>query len=263
MQRLRTHNAIVDRLGLAPGDVLLDLGCGNGFTLATAASRVPGITVIGLDLDDTALAAARSWLEDIGVRHDLWRADVGARLPLPDGSVTHLVCHDVLENLEDPVRLMVEAYRVLVPGGTSVWSHVDYDSIVVSGADRRLTRRIVQAYGDASREGMDRTDAQMGRKVAGLVARSPLVRSAADAHVLIATGLDGPGERRIEDIAATVRRSAERGETDVGADDVDRWLGELRLADGLGEFLYAQTAYIVTAVKPPLEPSRHPTGGRE
>ncbi|HEX2272743.1 MAG TPA: methyltransferase domain-containing protein [Acidimicrobiales bacterium] len=249
VRRLRTHNAIVDRLGLAPGAVLLDLGCGNGFTLATAASRVADLTLIGLDLDDAALAAARSWLDDMGARHELLRADVGARLPLPSGSVTHVVCHDVLENLKDPVGLMVEAHRVLVAGGTSVWSHVDYDSVVVSGADRRLTRRVVQAYGDASREGMERTDAQMGREVAALVAQSPLVRAEVDAHVLIATELEGPGERRIEDMAATVRRSAERGEADLGVEDVDAWVAQLRLAHDRRQFFYAQTAYIVTALK--------------
>jgi hypothetical protein len=163
--------------------------------------------------------------------------------------VTHLVCHDVLENLEAPVGLMVEAHRVLVAGGISVWSHVDYDSVVVGGADRRLTRRIVQAYGDASREGMTRTDSQMGRKVTAAVARSPLVRTAVDASVLIAAELEGPGERRVEDMAATVRRSAERGEADVSAEDVDIWLDQLRRAHDRDEFFYSQTAHIVTAVK--------------
>jgi SAM-dependent methyltransferase len=249
VRRLRTHNAIVDRLGLTPGAVLLDLGCGNGFTMATAASRVADLTLIGLDLDEVALAAARSWLEDLGARHELVRADVGARLPVPSGSVTHVVSHDVLENLEDPVGLMAEAHRVLVGGGTSVWSHVDYDSVVVNGADRDLSRRVVQAYGAASREGMDRTDAQMGRKVAALVARSPLRRAAVDAHVLMATDLEGPGERRIEDMAATVRRSAERGEADLDVEEVDVWMAQLRRAHQRAEFFYAQTAYIVTATK--------------
>jgi cyclopropane fatty-acyl-phospholipid synthase-like methyltransferase len=82
VRRLRTHNAIVDRLGLTPGAVLLDVGCGNGFTLATAASWVADLRVIGLDLDEAALAAARSWLDDIGVRHDLRRADAPAS-PFP------------------------------------------------------------------------------------------------------------------------------------------------------------------------------------
>ena len=247
--RLRTHNAIVDRLGLSAGDVLLDAGCGNGFTMATAATRVPGISLIGVDVDEVALAAAASWLDEIGVRHQLLHADAGARLPLPDASVTHVVCHDVLENLEDPGGLMGEAYRVLVPGGVSVWSHVDYDSVVVGGADRALTRRMVQAYGEASREGMDRSDAQMGRKVAALVARSPLVRTDVDAHVLIATDLDGPGQRRIDDIASTLRRSVGFGEVDVGLEEIEHWVGQLRRADESGQFFYSQTAYMVTARK--------------
>lgn len=247
--RLRTHNAIVDRLGLAPGHVLLDLGCGNGFTMATAATRVPGISLIGLDVDKVALAAAASWLDEIGARHELLCADVGARLPVPDQSVTYVVCHDVLENLEDPVGLMVEAHRVLVTGGVSVWSHVDYDSVVVSGADRRLTRRLTQAYGDASREGMHRSDAQMGRKVAALVAQSPLVRTDVDAHVLIATELEGAGQRRIDDMVSTVRRAVALGEVDIAPEDVDRWVAELSAAGEGGRFFYSQTAYIVTAVK--------------
>jgi hypothetical protein len=44
----------------------------------------------------------------------------------------------------------------------------------------QLTRRIVRAYGDASRESLDRTDAQMRGEVAALVAESPVVRSAVD-----------------------------------------------------------------------------------
>ena len=247
--RLRTHNAIVDRLGLSPGDVLLDVGCGNGFTMATAATRAPGISLIGLDVDQVALAAAASWLDEIGVRHELLHADAGVRLPLPDASVTHVVCHDVLENLEHPVGLMAEAHRVLVPGGVSVWSHVDYDSVVVGGADRELTRRMVQAYGDASREGMHRSDAQMGRKVAALVARSPLVRTDVDAHVLIATDLEGPGQRRVDDMVSTVRRAVALGEVDIAPEDVDRWVAELSAADEGGRFFYSQTAYIVTAEK--------------
>lgn len=59
-----------------------------------------------------------------------------------------MVCHDVLEWLADPGQLLVEACRVLRPRGTAVWSHVDYEGVLVSGADRILTRRVMQAYVD-------------------------------------------------------------------------------------------------------------------
>jgi SAM-dependent methyltransferase len=248
--RLRTHNALVDRLGATAGDVLLDLGCGDGLTMATAATRVPGLSLVGLDVDGEALAEAAAWLNELGARHQLARADLDSPLPVPDASVTHVVCHDVLECLADPLTLLTEASRVLRPGGTSVWSHVDYDSVVIAGADRARTRRMAQAYADLPREGI-RTDAQMGRNLAAIVARSPLRRTAVDASGLLATELDGPARHRIDDMVGTLRRSARAGRAQVEEDEVDRWEAELVRADERGEFFYAQTAYVVTACKPP------------
>jgi SAM-dependent methyltransferase len=251
VERLRTHQALVDHLDLRTGDVLLDLGCGNGFTMATAASRVPGISLIGMEVDAEAMAAAESWLAEIGAPCRWILGDVGDPLPLPDGSVSRTVCHDVLEYLDDPVALLAEANRVLQPGGRSVWSHVDYDAIVIGGADRLLTRRIGNAYGDASYLGSGRSDAQMGRRLASLVDKSPLRRCGIDAVVLIATELQGPGRQRVEDIAAVVRRSIGRGESDLAPEAVDEWIAALAAADGRGEFFYSQTAYVVAAEAQP------------
>ena len=248
---MRTHNALVDRLEAAAGDILLDLGCGNGLTMATAATRTPELALVGLDVDGDALAEAAAWLTELGARHQLARADLDAPLPVPDASVTHVVCHDVLECLVDPLGLLAEASRVLRPGGTSVWSHVDYDSVAIAGADRARTRRLTHAYADLPREGI-RTDPQMGRNLAALVARSPLSRTAVDTTGVLATELAGPARHRIDDIVGTLRRAARAGRAAVSEDEIDRWESELVRADELGEFFYAQTAYVVTARKPPL-----------
>ena len=39
------------------------------------------------------------------------------RIPLPDNSVPGIICHSVLEHVEDPLRAMAELKRVLAPGG--------------------------------------------------------------------------------------------------------------------------------------------------
>lgn len=88
----------------------------------------------------------------------------------------------------------------------------------------------------------------MGRKLAAVVDRSPLERTGVDAAVLIATGLDGPGRFRIDDIAATVARGAAQGELDLGPTEAEDWVVQLSAADERSEFFYSQTAYIVTAV---------------
>lgn len=249
VERLRVHQRIVDHLGLVPGDVLLDLGCGTGFTMATAASRTAGLTMVGVDLDGDAVASATSWLAATDARCGWALSDIGAPLPLRDASFTHTVCHDVLEYLEDPVHLLAEASRVLRPGGVAVWSHTDYDALVIGGADRMLTRRIVSAYADVSYQGLERSDAQMGRKLAAVVDRSPLQRTGIDAAVLITTSLAGPGRFRVDDIAATV--AGHGGATGAGPGDVEDWVAQLAAADRRGDFFYSQIAYVVITTNPP------------
>lgn len=250
VERLHVHQAIVDRLDLSSGDILLDLGCGNGSTLATAVSRVAGLSLIGMDADAGALAGAQSWLAETDARCEWLQGDAGSPLPLPDASVTRVVCHDVLEYLADPVRLLAEASRVMRSGAVSVWSHTDYDAIVIGGADRLLTRRIMNAYADASYLDLAQCDAQMGRKLTAVVDRSPLQRTTVGAAVLIATTLEDPGRRRIDDIAATVVGGGRRGEIDVAPEEVEEWVAQLIASDQRGDFFYSQTAYIVTATHP-------------
>lgn len=38
-------------------------------------------------------------------------------IPLPDNSVPGIICHSVLEHVEDPLRAMAELKRILAPGG--------------------------------------------------------------------------------------------------------------------------------------------------
>lgn len=248
LERLRVHQAIVDHLDIGPGDVLLDLGCGQGLTLATAASRLAGMSMIGLDLDAPSLRAASASLA--GTACGWLQADVGAPLPLRSGSVSCVVCHDVLEYLDDPVCLLVEASRVMRPGALSVWSHTDYAAITIGGADRLLTRRILSAYADASYLGLRRSDAEMGRKVVAAVDRSPLQRTGVDAAVLIATELAGPGRARVDDIARTVARHGDSNAVETTEGDVEEWLAQLATAETERSFFYAQTAFLVTAERP-------------
>ncbi len=248
VERLRIHQAIIDRISLTASDVLLDLGCGNGFTLATAARRAPGLSMIGIDLDTEVLAAAQRWLKESGARCQWFAQDVQKPLPLADASVTRVVCHDVLEYLEDPDHLLTEGARVMRPGAVSVWSHVDYEALLIGGADRVLTRRIVTAYADARYLNCSHTDAQVARKLATMVDRSPLTRVGIDAAVLIATSFVGPGRHRVDDIAATVSRSASQGDVDLEPEEVRQWVGSLERAEERGEFFYSHTAYMVTAL---------------
>lgn len=106
-----------ERLGLTPGDRLLDVGCGAG-RHAFAAAR-SGARVVALDLDDTALKDVAVTLRDVdGGPGGAVRGDT-LRLPFPDATFDRIVASEILEHIPSDVAGMREIARVLRPGGTA------------------------------------------------------------------------------------------------------------------------------------------------
>src|SRR5262245_39172787 len=78
---------LCDQAAIAPGQRVLDVGCGTGIVARTAADRVvPGGTVTGVDLNEAMLTVARRVRPDID-----YRQSDAAALPLPDESFDAVV----------------------------------------------------------------------------------------------------------------------------------------------------------------------------
>jgi ubiquinone/menaquinone biosynthesis C-methylase UbiE len=96
--------------------VVVDVGCGSGYSLPKLAQRFLPRELIGVDIDPEILAVARQ---------ELARADVDARLieasstriPLPDGYADLLFCHQTFHHLVEQEAALAEFLRVLKPGG--------------------------------------------------------------------------------------------------------------------------------------------------
>ena len=254
MQDQRARYPIDDdllrRLEIVDGDVVLELGCGRGFTLEAAAEQASGLTLVGVDIDIESLADAQRMLIAAPGVGQAVIADISRTLPLASDSVTKVLCHNVLEQLPDAPAVVAEASRVLCPGGRSVWSHTDFESVIISGGDRELTRRIVRSYADALDTGGRLADGQMGRRLAAIVGRSPLRRIGVGTHVLLSTELRGPAELRVKSAFSVLRDASAAGQVDLTVTELESWMASLRAADARGEFLYAHTTFVVTAEKP-------------
>ena len=91
--------------------VILDVGCGDGSALATAARHNPGHHVAGIDWSADALRQARTnGLTTI-------RGTIETRLPIADGTADVVIMSELIEHLVDPDRALEEVRRVLKPGG--------------------------------------------------------------------------------------------------------------------------------------------------
>ncbi len=108
-RRLEAVADILVRAGLPAGARALDVGCGTGpFTLLTQAR---GFEVVSVDIGPKLLEVARSK----GARHPV--AADALRLPFRDGAFDAVVTSECIEHTVAPRVAVVEALRVLRPGG--------------------------------------------------------------------------------------------------------------------------------------------------
>ena len=113
------REALLDLAGLASGFQLLDVGCGTGTQAISAWRRVqPGGSVVGVDISEKMLAAARRKANRAGLDIAFHHADA-AELPFKDGRFDAVTFTTVLHMVPEARRSLClrEAARVLPPGG--------------------------------------------------------------------------------------------------------------------------------------------------
>jgi tocopherol O-methyltransferase len=101
---------LADRLGLAAGQAVCDIGCGYGATAAFYARRF-GVDVTGLTVS-AAQAARAPAVAGVTILQRDWLAN-----GLPDQTFDRAYAVESSEHMPDKQRFFDEAYRVLKPGG--------------------------------------------------------------------------------------------------------------------------------------------------
>jgi MPBQ/MSBQ methyltransferase len=107
---------LLDRLQVAPGVRLLDVGCGIGGGSRMAA--MAGAEVTGADLTAEFVETATVLTERVGLGERATFATTAAeQLPFEDDSFDAAMLVHVGMNVPDKAALFTEVHRVLVPGG--------------------------------------------------------------------------------------------------------------------------------------------------
>jgi SAM-dependent methyltransferase len=112
-----------DRLGLAAGDLVLDMGAGAGrhaFEVYRRGAHIVALDYSLADLKDvSSLFSAMHGAAEVpaGTLAATCNGD-GTRLPFPDETFDHIICSEVMEHIPDDAAAARELARVLKPGGT-------------------------------------------------------------------------------------------------------------------------------------------------
>ena len=137
--------AILDAMSLT-GEVrdAVDFGCGYGTFAIPAAKRIQG-TLHAFDVEPTMIEASRCCAKQEHVRnvqlhlHDFLTDGTG----LDVASMDYVMLFNILHT-EEPLRLLREAYRILVPDGRVAVIHWNYDPKTPRGPPLAIRPRPVE-----------------------------------------------------------------------------------------------------------------------
>ncbi|CAK7272628.1 hypothetical protein SEPCBS119000_005226 [Sporothrix epigloea] len=114
--QLLYEESVARDLGLAPGDRVLDIGCGRG-RVAAHMAKYTGAHITGINIDPNQLAQARAWNVQQGLSNTFVERDQND-LPLPfaDASFDAFYQIQAFSLCQDLPAMFREVYRVLKPG---------------------------------------------------------------------------------------------------------------------------------------------------
>jgi SAM-dependent methyltransferase len=240
--------AVEDRLTALlkprPGGRLLDVGCGTGEAVRGLARHVgAGGRVVGVDLGSAMIAEAQRRSKRAGLQVGFQVMDAH-RLDFPDDCFDGCRAARVLQHVEDPERVVAEMVRVTRPGGRVVAYDPDWGTAVVSGADRAITRAVLECWCDGLRHGW------MGRKLTGIFGRVGVADLVIEPLTNWDAALGASSLREVTDwgLETAANRAREAGA--IMAAQAAAWLEQLDEAVRAGTFLAAITYFLVSGRKP-------------
>jgi ubiquinone/menaquinone biosynthesis C-methylase UbiE len=129
--RRRYMRPVLDRVGLWPGETVLELVPGPGAFTVDAARRLgPEGRLIAVDIRPEMIAQVKARVRQAGLSNVETHVASAYELPIEDASVDRAFMVTVLPEIPDPMRGLREVYRVLKPGGvfstTKEFLNLDY-----------------------------------------------------------------------------------------------------------------------------------------
>jgi SAM-dependent methyltransferase len=109
---------LVDRLSAAPSARVADVGCGSGWASIAIAHGFPLVSVVGLDLDDASIAAARANAAASGIADRVTFETRDAADPRLAGTFDLVCAFETIHDMCDPTAALTAMRSLRAPKGT-------------------------------------------------------------------------------------------------------------------------------------------------
>ena len=152
--RRRYMRPVLDRVGIQPGDRVLEIGPGPGAFSVDAARRAgPEGRLIAVDIQPEMIVQVEERAQEAGLANVETHVASAYDLPLDDGSVDRAFLVTVLPEIPDQARALAELYRTIRPGGviSITEEFMDPDYPFISETVRRVEGagfKLVQRFGN-------------------------------------------------------------------------------------------------------------------
>lgn len=219
------------------GGQLLDVGCGTGADVETLAAKV-GREGRAVGIDSSEQLIAQALARSAGSPVEFLHGQAGD-LPFPEGTFDVVRSERVIEHVPEPARAVGEMLRVTKPGGQVLVCDPDHGMWALDMADRLLTRRILNWWGDHV------PHPWVARQLPGLL------REAGAAAVSVRLYPVAVSTLRAADALTWIGKAAATATTQgvITAEEARAWNEELAKRDATGRFLLLGVFVAVTATR--------------
>jgi len=123
---LKATRMLVESLGITSGSRVIDIACGKGSSAIYLAQNW-GCSVVGVDIAEDLIQVARDTARQKGLNGKVtFQVGNAMDLPFQDNSFDVALSQAMLVLVEDKVRTIKEAHRVLKVGGKAGWLELSW-----------------------------------------------------------------------------------------------------------------------------------------
>jgi arsenite methyltransferase len=230
---------IIRQLDLSPGESVLDVGCGPGY-LCERMAEIVGRSgaVVGIDISTDLIAVCNRQKASAWISYAIGDA---TKLSQSDASFDVVVCTQVAEYVPDVDRVLLEAFRVIKPGGRTIFVATDWDAVVWHSENPERMASVMRSW--EAHCAHPRLPRSMASRLAGAGFHLD------GASVFPILNLQCDDDSYSKGLAEGIRNFV-RSRNDVSAENLDEWHGEFERLSEAGRYFFSTNRYIFRASRP-------------